>query len=107
MTIPDDVREHFGPLAEVYIGHTPYPDEQEQLIIGEIHPYVFRQKSEISEQPLQRLPVKQRSAEDLIDWIRDTPDELDRALDADVREVLKRGVLERYPPTPEEREGIA
>lgn len=104
MTISDDVREHYGPLTEVYIGETPFPDEQERLIIGEINPYVLRQNGEISVQPLQRIPVKKRSAEDLIDWIRSYPDELDRALDADVREVLARGILERYPPTPEERE---
>lgn len=104
MTIPADVREHFGPLCEVYIGRTPYPDEQEQLIIGEINPYTLREKGEISDQPLQRIPVQPRSAEDLINWIKNAPDELDRALEGDLHEVLTRGILERYPPIPEFRE---
>lgn len=102
MSIPDDVREHFGPLAEVWIGYTTYPDEQEQLIIGEINPYVLRQKGEISEQPLQRIPVKPRSPEELIDWIRGYPDELDRALEDDLHTVVQRDILERYTPVPQE-----
>lgn len=104
MTISEAVREHHEPLAEVWIGHTPYPDEHERLIIGESNPYVLRQQREISEQPLQRIPVKPRSAGDLLDWIKSQPAELNRALESALREVLTRGILERYPPTPEERE---
>lgn len=102
MTIPDDVRTEYEPLSEVWIGRTPYPDEQECLLIGEINPYPLRQNGEISEQPLQRIPVKKRSAEELIDWIESAPDELDRALEGDLYEVLSRDIIERYPPVPQE-----
>jgi hypothetical protein len=91
-------REYFEPLFEVYIGRTN--DRSERLYIGEIIPdAVTGRHGEIK----RRIPVQPCEATALIEWIKSCPDELNRAMEADLTTALGDtvDVLEWYPPIEE------
>ncbi len=104
MSTFEEARAHFEPLYEVYIGHTP--DGRERLFIGEI---VTGDRIDGCESLGQRIPVNPRRAEELLEWIWSYPDELNRAMEAELAEALGNTVeiVEWYPATPEEREVIS
>ncbi|WP_248911080.1 hypothetical protein [Halocatena marina] len=104
MSTFEEARAHYEPLAEVWIGEAE--DGQERLFVGEIDPdRITGRYGSV----LRRLPVKSRGALELIEWIESGPDELNRAMEAELPGALGKTVdiLEWYPATPEEREVIA
>lgn len=80
MSTFEEARAHFEPLYEVYISHAP--DGRERLFIGEI---VTGDRIDRCGSIGRRIPVKPRSAEKLLKWIWTYPDELNRAMEAELR----------------------
>lgn len=101
-SIDTEVREHHAPLAEVWIGHASF-SETEYLLIGEVHERAVESLPEPIRLPLTRIPVKRRSADELISWIRSDPAELGRALETQPSDLH---ILEWYPPTPGVTPGV-
>lgn len=99
------LRERFSPLAEVYIGRAD--DGSEWLYIGEINGTSMYRRSEDKRFHLERIPVQPREPCDLAEWIQSGPDELNRAMDADLPDALGDtvGISESYPPIEEIEEG--
>lgn len=102
-----EAREHYEPLCEVYVAPETL-GEGEWLLFGEILPRAM-DNIDASFETKHRIPVQSRSAEELLKWIWSYPDELNRALEADLSESLGDAIQIRewYPPTPEEREGVS
>lgn len=93
-------REHFEPLSEVWIAQSVHPERtREWIYLGELSAVDGHNRRQHDRGELRRIPVSSRSAGDLIEWIKNGPDELNRALDGDLPDDLYWSVRveERYP----------
>ena len=84
------LREEHSPLFEVYIGRAE--SGREMIYLGEIDE--FEQHDDTLDEwvSIERIPVKPRDAPALVEWIKSGPDELNRAMEADLPEDIGRTV---------------
>lgn len=102
MTGIEAARERFEPLSEVWLARSR-TTTREWVYIGELSAVSGHNRRQHDRGELRRIPISPRCAEKLIEWVKTGPDELNRALNADLPDDIGWSIrIEEHYPALEE-----